>query len=158
RQKGEVRKKRQDVADHQQPPGVAGRGDHAIGRVRGQGDRFFDQDVLTGLEGGDRHWLVLHRRRADVYEVDVGIREEVGEAFAALDRAEVHLPPGRAEIAVNVTPVAGPFLRVAAADRGHGRAAQVPCGQKMDVTHEADAGEADADHWRTPVSGGRAYG
>src|SRR5262249_16003954 len=85
---------------------------------------------------------------ADVDEVDVGVGEQVVEARVALDVAEVHLPAGRAEVALDAAPVAGQLLRVAAAQGRHPGPAQPLPGQVVDHAHKSPTYDPNSHHCR----------
>src|SRR5262249_15866554 len=54
-----------------------GRGDHRVGIVDRGGDRFFAEDVLTGLGGGDDGGGVGDRPGRDVDGFDIGVGDDV---------------------------------------------------------------------------------
>ena len=54
-------------------------GDHAIGISKRQRDRFFHEHVFACVERRDRHRGMLSGWRADVDQVDLGIRQHRGE-------------------------------------------------------------------------------
>ena len=74
------------------------------------------------------------------------IGEQVLEPGVTMDRSEVHDFAGRPEVAADAAPIAGQLLRIAGVDGRHRRAAEPFGGEVMDHAHEADAGDADADH------------
>ena len=99
-----------------------------------------------------RHVGVQVGRRTNVDKVHVGIGEQVFEALVALHAAEVHLLAGGAEVAADAAPVAGPFLRIAAAHGRHAGAGRLARGEEVDHAHETKTYYADADHWRILLS------
>jgi hypothetical protein len=70
-----------------------------------------------------------------------------------INGAEVHDLAGRSEVAADAAPIAGEFFRVAGVDRCHDGVGEALGGEVVNHAHEADAGQADADHARRSVSG-----
>ena len=66
----------QHMADHEDPPIVGGRLHRPLGIGNRQRDRFFDQHVLAGLGGADRHFGVKLRRQRHHDGVDITTLEQ----------------------------------------------------------------------------------
>ena len=110
---------------------------------------FSTSTCLPAFRRRDRHRFVLPRGGADIDQIDVRIGEQVFVSGMSMNWAEVHDLAGRAEVATDGSPIAGKFFRVAGVNGRHRGAGEALGGEIMNHAHEADAGEADADHWRS---------
>src|SRR5690606_20332329 len=76
--------------------------------------------------------------------------EHVINAGKRRDAAEIHLLAGRAEVSLDVGPVAGQTAFVGFANGGHPYAGDVPVAEVMDHSHKPQADDADIDHLIDP--------
>ncbi len=140
------------MSDQQLLAGGLGRFDHPRAVASGQRDRLFAKHVLAGLERGQRDLAVQVGRQADVDHVDVRIGQQVVELAVRLMTGQIHHLAGRAEVALDRAPVAGQSRGIPGGQRGDLGPFHSLVGQVMDHAHEADAGDADSQHFCNPPS------
>ncbi len=85
-------------------------------------------------------------RQRQVDKIDLVVCQHVVDFGIGPQAAEVHLGTGRTEVAANVAPVSGKSLGIGPAQRDHLCSAQFTVGEIVDHPHEADTGDADANH------------
>ena len=107
--------KRQDMPDHEQLSRCPCRLDHLVGRVRGERDGLFNQDVLARLECLNRHGSVRIVGNAKVDQIDIRIVEEIFEISVASEPGEIHLGATGTEITLDARPVARELPGIATA-------------------------------------------
>ena len=88
--------------------------------------------------------------KRDVDQVDRVVGEHLPQVRVRGHAGEIHLRAARPKVALDVAPVAGKPLPVLFTQRDDLHAAKFLIGEVMHHPHEADAGDADANHPRTP--------
>lgn len=106
------------MADHEQPIGFLGSGNHPLAIRELQGHRFFAQYVLACFERLHRHICVQHRGQRNINHIDLRIAQQVFEIRVRRDARKIDLLARRTKVALNPSPITRQSLRVAFANRG----------------------------------------
>ncbi len=118
-------------------------------RHRIERERLLAEDVLAGLERGDRQRFMRGRRHADVHDVHVRMANQRLKVRRSRDARHVERVGRAGNIAPAAREITAGAFRVLIGDRHEPRTRHLAVGADVHAPHEAETDDADACHVAT---------
>ncbi len=140
---GEVR---QHVADVKLASSGLGGAKHAAAIGDGERHGLFAKYMLATGESAKGDVDMQGRGKGDVNQVDRIVCEQIGQIGVRAHAGEIHLLAAGAEVTLDLAPIAGEAFAVLLAECDNSYIAELLIGEVVNHPHEAEAGNADANH------------